>query len=155
MIFFTRKLYDGYQPGSNWERRAMKTWLKLTEIYSDYRKAIAPLMPKSAIELDRNGLHDAVITSCSNSDGDFRIVLDATHALSKWRGGSVTLHFTGVRNRIPTRSLRGQWWLYSELHLTSSASFSLHVLLTDTELQIDADDVKISVGDSQRDAATD
>ena len=132
----------------------MKTWLKLTAIYHDYRKAIAPLMPRSAIELDRHGLHDAIITSCSMTDGELKIVLDTTHALSKWRGGSVTLRFVGVKNRIRTRSLRGQWWLYSELHLTSSASFSLHVLLTNTDLQIDADDVNISVGDSRRDAAT-
>jgi len=49
----------------------------------------------------------------------------------------------GVTNRVRTRSLRGQWWLYSELHLKSSARFGLYVLLTDTDLQIDGEDVTI------------
>ena len=143
MIFFTRKLYDGYQPNSGWERRAMKTWLKLSSLYQDYRKTISPLLPKSIVELDRHGLHDAVVTSCSMADGEFKIVLDATNALSKWRGKLVTLTFMGVVNRVQTRSIPSQWWLYAELHLSSSAKYSLHVLLTDSEMQIDADDLRI------------
>jgi uncharacterized protein DUF4085 len=143
MIFFTRKLYEGYQPNSGWERRALNTWHKLDALYQDYRKLIAPLVPKSIVELDGHGLHDAVITSCSMANGKLTIVLDATNALSKWRGKFVTLHFTGVINRVPTRSIKGQWWLYSELHLSSAARFSLQVMLTGTDLQIDADDVRI------------
>lgn len=145
MIFMSRKLFDGYQPGSTWDRQALRTWKKLQVVCEQYEKIIEPLLPKRAIQLNQEGLHDAIITGCRQRGQELVMTLDATHALSRWSGQQVTLRFSGVTNRTKTSGLVGQWWLYSELHLPPTAKFSLHVLLTDDEIQINADDVAIEV----------
>jgi hypothetical protein len=93
MVFFTRKLCEGHQPDSGWENQALRTRRKLAEVYPDYRKAIESLLPKSVVELDRHGLHDARITSCSSKRGRLTIDLDATRIGSRWGGGLVTLRW--------------------------------------------------------------
>jgi hypothetical protein len=145
MIFFSRRLYDGYQPASDWHRQAMKTWMRLVDCYQEYRKVIKPFLPKSALALDVEGLHDAVVTSCVQRGGELTMKLDASGALCKWCGHQVTLRFSGVTRRVAKKCLVGQWWLYNELHLSAKSGFSLHVLLTDDDIQIDADDVIIEI----------
>ena len=71
--------------------------------------------------------------------------LDTNGALCKWAGNPVTLRFSGVASRVKTQALVGQWWLYNELHLSAKSGFSLHVMLTDNDIQIDADDVVIEI----------
>jgi hypothetical protein len=53
----------------------------------------------------------------------------------------VRLTFSGVRQRIRTRGLVGQWLFYREIHLCSRARFSVHFLFTKSELEIDADEI--------------
>jgi len=145
VIFMSRKLFNGYQPGSTWDRQSLRIWKKLQVVCEQYEKIIEPLLPKNAIQLNHEGLHDAVITGCRQRGQQLVMTLDATHALSRWSGHQVTLQFTGVTNRPRTSGLVGQWWLYSELHLPPTSRFSLHVLLTNDEIQIDADDVTIEL----------
>jgi hypothetical protein len=49
----------------------------------------------------------------------------------------------GVRRRVRIRALAGQWLLYREVHLCSRAKFSLHLLFTRSELEIEADELSI------------
>lgn len=70
--------------------------------------------------------------------------MDTRHALSRFRPNRIRLAFVGVKNRIRTRGLLGQWWLYEEAHLSSRAGFALHVFFDKTEVEIEADDLKIS-----------
>jgi hypothetical protein len=41
--------------------------------------------------------------------------------------------------------LVGDWWLYEEAHLTPRARFSLQVLFHRTELEVEADELAITV----------
>jgi hypothetical protein len=123
----------------------MKTWDRLGELYVEYRKSIRSLLPKNIVTLDTVGLHDAVVVASFQKGSELTMTLDATGALSKWSGHHVTLRFSGVANRVKTRRLVGQGWYYNEVHLSANSAFSLHVLLADDDIQIDADDVVIEV----------
>jgi uncharacterized protein DUF4085 len=143
MIFFTRELYLGIQPKSGWERRAEREWYRRAEIYAKYRGVIGPMLPASIRRLHRHGLHDGVILQAVFQDSELTLVVDATNALSGFRGRQVRLTFRGVRGRPAVSKLVGQWWLYDEVHLTSKARFSLHVLLDSSDLEIEADELTI------------
>ena len=152
MIFFTRRLYEGYQPTSSWQKRAHSEWERNRRIYSGYVAVIAPLLPKSVVDLDYGRLHDAVVTSVKQESERLTIVLDARNSLSRyWRGKEVCLIFCGVKKKIKTKGLVGQWWIEQEVHLSSHARFSLHVLFqycaagrrSTTEIEIEADSLKI------------
>jgi hypothetical protein len=143
MIFFTRELFQGYQPGSGRERRAMREWDRNNEIYLAYRHIIAPLLPRAVVRLTGDGLHDSVITHVAQRDGIFAMTLDTSGSFSRFRPRPVRLTFKGVKRKFAIRGLVGQWWLYDEVHLSSRAKFNLQVMLTDSELDFDVDDVKI------------
>jgi hypothetical protein len=143
MIFFTRKLYQGYQPNSGTERQALRQWARNGEIYHAYRYIISPLLPRSIIDVTGGGLHDAVITSASCRQETFRLTLDTSNSFSRYRPTPIRLTFRKLQRRIPIRDLVGQWWLYEEVHLSPRARFNLQVLLTDGELEIEADDLTI------------
>lgn len=143
MVFFTRQLYDGMQPESGWERRAQREWMRRSKISRRYEAVIAPLLPASVIRLSRETLHDAVVESVEQRAGSLTFVMDARRALSGFAGRRVRLAFTGVRRRIGTRGLVGSWWLYEEAHLCSRTRFALHVLFDSTELEIEADELRI------------
>jgi hypothetical protein len=145
MIFFTRPLYQDIQPISDWKPRpAEREWNSRSKILRRYEKIITPLLPLSAVQLLRKSLHDAEVESISQNSGKLVLVMDARPcAAGSYRGYRVRLTFDGVRRHINTRGLIGQWWLYSEVHLCSHAKFSLHVLFTKSELEIEADKLSI------------
>ena len=143
MVFFTPQLYDGMQPESGWERRAVREWMRRWKISRDYAALISPLLPASVARLSRETLHDAVVDSVDQGVGSLTLVVDARRALGGFAGRRIQLLFTGVRRRIRTRGLVGRWWLYEEAHLCSRARFSLHVMFDSTELEIEADELRI------------
>ena len=143
MIFFTRALYDGIQDGSDWGRRAERTWDRNRHIYHTYLKAISPLLPRSVIRLCRKTLHDAFVESVAQRAGSLTFTLDARGALGGFRGRRVQLTFSGARRRVSTTGLAGGWWLYEEAHLSSRAAFALHVMLDRCEFEIEADALDI------------
>lgn len=145
MIFFTRALQDGVQDDSGWTRRAGRTWDRNWQIYKTCFDAISPLLPHSVVRLCQETLHDAIIESVAQQSGTLTLVMDASGALGGFRGRRVQLHFTGVRRRISTRGLIGEWWLYEEAHLSSRAPFALHVLLHAHEFEIEADALDIKL----------
>jgi Protein of unknown function (DUF4085) len=140
MIFFTRQLYQGTQPKSGWELRADRVWHQRLKICTRYEAVIRPLLPSSVVRFLRKSLHDAVVESVSQRSGKLVLIMDARPCASgSYRGHRVRLTFGGVRGRIRTSGLVGEWWLYREVHLSSRAKFSLHLLFTKSELEIEAD----------------
>ena len=142
MIFFTRDLYEGIQPQSGWERRALREWKRRSRLYSRYVPVIVPLLPRAVARLCRIGLHDALVHAAKSTSDSFNVTLDARDALSEFRGDMVTLAFTGVRGRVPTRRLLGDTWLYEEAHL-AAGGFTLHVLFEHTDLEVRATGLSI------------
>ena len=117
MIFFTRQLYQDIQPISGWKPRpAEREWNRRYKILCRYEAAIAPLLPLSVAKFLRKSLHDAVIESVSQHSGKLVLIIDARPCASgSYRGYRVRLTLDGVRGRINTRGLVGQWWLYREI----------------------------------------
>jgi hypothetical protein len=144
MIFFTRELYKGIQPKSGWERRADREWYRRLKISNQYEALICPLLPSSAVQFLRKSFHDAEVESVLQRSGKLILMLDARPcAIGSYLGHRVRLTFTGVRRPIRTRGLVGQWLLYREVHLCSRAKFSVHLLFTKSELEIEADEISI------------
>ena len=143
MIFFTRRLYEGGQINSGWERRAQNEWKRKTEIYERYAAVISPLLPATVTRFDQSGPHDAVVTSVNQQPGVLTITLDATNALGQFRGRQIQLTFSGMKKRVKARGLVGQWWLYQEVHLSSRARFAMHAFFDRQEIEIEADNLEI------------
>src|SRR5688500_11297681 len=111
MIFVTRELYNGIQPGSGWEGKAEREWKRRMATYVRHYDVIAPLLPTTARQLCKHGLHDAVVESAAMDDRALTIDMDAANALSGYCGRHLRLRFLGVRKRVRSRGLAGQWWL--------------------------------------------
>jgi hypothetical protein len=145
MIFFTRELFDGTQPHSGWEQRAMRETERRGEIYARYFDVIAPLLPPAVVRLCKNGLHDGVIQEASFKGHELVLVVDITNALSGFRASAVRLTFRGVRRRLAASKLVGKWWLYEEAHLSSNTAFNLHVMLNQVDLEIEAEELALQL----------
>lgn len=143
MIFFTRELFDGMQPGSGWERRAMREADRRQQIYAAHFDVIAPLLPPPVIRLCKARLHDGVVQEASFKDHELVLVVDTTNALTGFSGSRITLTFRGVHGRPAVSKLVGEWWLYEEAHLSFNAAFSLQVMFNKIDLEIEADSLII------------
>lgn len=144
MIFFTRRIHQGIQPKSGWERRAEREWAKRLDAYRQYEAVMKPFLPSPVAQFLRKSFHDAVVESVKQSSNKVVLNLDARPcATGSYRGHRVRLTFKHIHRPIKTSGLVGQWWLHDEVHLCSHAKFSLHVLFTEAELEIDADDLLI------------
>jgi hypothetical protein len=137
MMFFTRQLYQDTQPKSGRERWADREWSRRAKIYEQYEATIQPLLPPSVVRFSRKSFHDAEVEAISQSSGGIVMILDSRPC----GGRRVRLTFSGVRRRIRTRGLVGQWLFYREIHLCSRARFSVHFLFTMSEAEIDADEI--------------
>ena len=145
MIFFTRDLYLGCQPGSGWERRAELEWARRRKLYERYADAVEPMLPTGIRRLCREGLHDAIVQSATRDGDRVVLIVDATNALSRFARRIVRLTFHAVRGRPVLARLAGAWWLYEEVHLSQHSRFSLQVLFHPFEWQIEARDLTIEV----------
>lgn len=143
MVFFTRQLYDGVQDCSGWTRKAENEWRRRARLYQAYLDLVAPMFPKAVVGLAENSLHDAVVESLAQNTGTLSLIMDAGGTAGPFSGRRVQLTFGGMKRPVSTRRLVGQWWFYEELHFSSRARFSLHVLFDTSELQIEADEVSI------------
>lgn len=150
MIFFTRELFLGIQPGSGRERRADNEWHRRAERYARYYEVISPVLPAAVRRLCKQSLHDGVVREASFEGGELLLLVDTTNALSGFAGREVRLTFRGVANEPRIDKLVGQWWLYEEAHLCSRARFNLQVLFGDDELEVEADELLIGVAKNTR-----
>ncbi|HEY3854621.1 MAG TPA: DUF4085 family protein [Verrucomicrobiae bacterium] len=141
MIFYTRKLYNGVQPKSGWGQKAEREMRRRLEIWRAYNAIIKPLLPTAAARLQAKSFHDAEVESVTQKSRKVTMILDSRPDLGSYRGSRIRIVCSGVRNKIRTKGLKGQWWLYHEVHLCSRAAFVLHVLFTNSELEIEADEL--------------
>ena len=85
-----------------------------------------------------------MVESVTQRSGKLVLILNARPcATGSYRGYRVRLTFDGVRRRLRTRSLVGQWWLYREVHLCRRSKFCLHLLFTKSELELEANELSI------------
>jgi hypothetical protein len=140
MIFFTRDLYNGIQPDSGWERKAMRALQRRITTYDSYLKIIAPFLPASVRRFSRHSLHDCKVKQVFFSKSLVRFTLNAQHAFSLPKP-NYELTFEGITSFRGSRKLTGRWWLYDEFHLCSSAPFSFHAMFDDGEIELDASDI--------------
>jgi len=144
MIFFTRQLCQDIQPKSGRARAAEREWNRRLELSQRYESLIQPLLPSSVVRFSRKSFHDAADGAVSQSFGRVALILAARpRASGSYRGHRARLTFVGVRRRIRTSGLVGQWWLYNEIHLCSRTKFSLHLLFTKSKLEIEANEILI------------
>lgn len=143
MIFFTRKLYEGIQPESGWERRAENLWDKHCQIYRKYFQLISPMLPVSARKFSKQSLHDGVILKTRTTKGRLELLIDGHGMVDLSPHNNYKVVFSGVTDYRGPRQLEGALWCYDEIHLCSSAPFSFHVLFHKGEMEIDAVEVKL------------
>ncbi len=145
MKLFTRKLYDGMQPDSGCERRAMNEWTRRAKFYQSYLELIQPRLPASVRKLSKTTLHDSRVTSVSQKSDSVRIILDTRSAVGRYVRGSVELEFSGaIVGGGSLKRLVGCWWLNEEFHLGSDERFAIHVLLDKAELSIEAEGLTVT-----------
>lgn len=132
-----RNLVDKWQ--EDYENRMNQLWAE----YNEYYESTKHELPKSAINLVENSLHDAVILSTEMLPHDtFTMTLDCSggfHYFTK-----VKLRFTGVSHIQIEQELNGAYWLYDEIY-PKDEGFELCILLDSplSELKIVARDVLI------------
>ena len=145
MIFFTRDLYDGYQPGSKWQRRAMRIWDRNIRIYRQYLKVIKPLLPTNIVKWEDISLHDCRVCDAIRNKTQIQFVLDTENAIGLAPDYTVLICFKGVKNKVGLTGLRGAWWLYDEVHLSHISRFAYHIFLDRKDLEVYADDFSLKL----------
>lgn len=133
MKYFTRQRYRAIQQDS---RTAERDWRKAGADYARQLRTIREELPESARQLCDLTLHDGVVRSVRRAGPKAVVVVDATN--NPWGPrDNFELLFTGVRTFTRRGSVMGDWWLYEEVHL-SSTGFALHVLLQRSSLVVAA-----------------
>ena len=135
MIFFTRQLHAGLQPGSGWEKRAEKEWVRRERIYRNYFELINEFLPAQVKRLIDYGLHDGRVESFEGGPETFRLDVNCQNALGPFRGKIVSLEFSGVSKLFRSGDLAGSYWLYEEVHL-AKGGFTLNVLFDPVDFEI-------------------
>jgi len=145
MIFFTRDIYLRMQTPSRRPTQAEREWLQQECIYKKYLKLISPRLPPALTRLARAGLHDALVLSARQSQECLVLTIDTSNALGAFRRPRpLKLVFQNVLHRVDNKALRGAWWVQEEVHLSNHRKFTLNVLFHQSELELEADSLRIS-----------
>src|SRR5690349_9934773 len=142
MLFFTRELYDGSQDDSGWARAARSKVERNCKLYKRYFRFIRPYLPPSAGRFDELSFHDAQVVSHDWHDQKLSMVLDTSGTFFVYRSRYAHITFTGIRSRPAGLPRKKDWWIWDEFHLGSRTKFVLHVMFTETEIEIPADEIK-------------
>jgi hypothetical protein len=150
MIFFTRELHEGYQENSGWTRTATARLNRNMKLYEKYFRMIQPFLPSSAVRFASYSFHDSEVFAYrwAESAGKLYLELDTAGTIYPLPKRFAYLTFTGVRTKPPRLPRKKEWWNMSEFHLGSRTRFCLHVMFTDTDVEIAADDVRIRFQDT-------
>jgi hypothetical protein len=143
MLFFTRELYDGSQDGSGWTRVARFKIERICKLYKRYFRLIRPSLSLSAVAFDKFSFHDSQIVERRWRDQKLCLILDTAGAFHAFPKRHAHITFTGVRHPPSPLPQKKDWWIWDELHLGSRTKFSLHVMFTETEIEIPADNVSV------------
>lgn len=145
MLFFTRELFDAMQGGDGPKcLRAEREWRRRGAVHVALFNAITPMLPRAVVRLVAGGLHDAVIATAAQRGRRLALTVDARSALGAFRGQRLVLRFDGVRGRIDTAGLVGEWWNDTEVRLAPDGGFGLDVFMNKRELTIEATGLTIS-----------
>jgi hypothetical protein len=150
MIFFTRELYQGYQDKSGWTRTATTKTNRRFKLYKKYFRLIQPSLTDSAISFSKLSFHDSELVTWNCRGGRLQLVLDTSGCFVPFPKRYAHITFRGVRQCPPHAPRKKEWWLYSELHLGSRSNFSLHVMFTETDVEIAADEIRVSFKNEKR-----
>ena len=143
MIFFTRELHEGYQDDSGWTRRATIKYGRNFELYKKYFRLVRPFLPLSAIRFSEFDFHDCEIVECYWRARKFYMVLDTAGALDPFPKRYAHITFTSVHRCPSPLPRKREWWHSSEFHLGSRSKFCLHLMFTQTDLEIPADEIRL------------
>ena len=143
MIFFTRELYEGYQDKSGWTRMASRKAGRNLKLYDKYRRLIRPFLPDSAIRFSSLGFHDSELVAWDCPGGRLQLVLDTAGVFVPFRRRYAHVTFLGMQRCPPQVPHKKEWWLYSEFHLGSRTNFCLHVMFTETDVEIAANEIRL------------
>src|SRR3954465_15060412 len=149
MIFFTRALYDGYQEESGWTRTATAKTNRNAKLYQKYFRLIRPFLAESAIEFSKVSFHDSEVVAWKCRGGKLELVLDTFGACIPLPRRYAHITFQGVRQCPSPIPRKKEWWLYSEFHLGSRSNFCLHVMFTETDVKIAADEIAVRFKDKK------
>ena len=149
MIFFTRELHEGYQDDSGWTRSATMKYSRNFKVYGKYFRLISPFLPSSAIRFSKFGFHDSEVVARHWKDEKLRLILDTAGAIFPLPRRYAHITFTGVRvcpSQLPRKK---EWWRSDEFHLGSRSKFCLHVMFTKTDVEIPADQIRLTFKDKR------
>jgi len=147
MISFTRELHEGYQDDSGWTRSATMKYSRNFKLYRKYFRLIRPFLPSSAIQFSKLGFHDSEVVARDWKNQKLLFILDTAGAIFPLARRYAHITFTGVRVcpvRLPRKK---EWWHSDEFHLGSRSKFCLHVMFTNTDLEIPADAIRLTFKD--------
>jgi len=143
MLFFTRELYDGSQEESGWMRTSRSKVERNCKLYKKYFRLIRPFLPYSTVAFDKFSFHDAQIVARSWRDQKLCLTLDTAGAFHAFPKRYAHITFTGVRHSPSPLPRNKDWWIWDEFHLGSRTKFSLHVMFTETEIEIPAEEIRL------------
>jgi hypothetical protein len=149
MKYFTRQLYDTSQPKNHrtheeeeaaWPR-IEALWKEAQAEYQRMFAAVVPSLPVAARAFfEKVNMHDAKVLSVITKPNDTVTMVFDT--IGSWLPGEqFHVSFYGVKLVEGLAGLKGEWWLYTEVHSSDSAAFDLQVLCERTEFRIVASDV--------------
>ena len=148
MIFFPRDLQEGIQDSSGWTRKATRKFNRNLRLYKKYFSLIRPHLPASAIAFSKYSFHDSEVANVQWEAGKLFLILDTEHEEMPFPERYVHLIFASVIKRPKILPKKREWWNLEELHLGTRINFCLHVLFTNSEMEIAADEVRIKILDS-------
>ncbi len=157
MEYFTRQLYDLSQPENNstpFEAALPRIEALWREAEAEYQRMFASVLPSLPVGarafFEKVEMHDAKFLSVVTEPNEtVTMLFDTT---GSWLPGErFQVSFHGVKQVDGLTGLEGEYWLYTEVHPSSSAAFELQVLCWRTEFRIVADDVSsAAIGEKKK-----
>src|SRR5574341_713534 len=157
MKFFTRELYNKYQPLYRVQKglkpveneKEKKEWREVRNKYKQHLISIKPSLPKKMQEFSEITLHDAIIKSIAKPTQE-KLALEIDGSGCCWGPiGQFTLKFKGVKEaQYNEDTIIGDDWLYEEVHLSDVGRFDYRILLGRGEFRVVAEDVEFIIRES-------
>ena len=120
------------------EIRTQTGWDEACAAYDNYLLKVLPKLPPAWRQLAEIEFHDRCLIGTEKPNRS-ELLLRIGTPKRFW-----TLHFIDVRHARIANTAIGDFWLYTEVHLTNDGNGALQVLLTKSELRVVAGNLGIS-----------
>jgi len=147
MIFYTRELHEGVQDSSGWTRKATIKFHRNIKLYREYFRLIAPYLPKSALQFATFNFHDAELIKVRLEKDRLSFILDTAGCFKAFPDRYAYITFSGVHKLPKPLPKKNEWWVYDEFHLAGRNKFCFHLMFTETDIQISADEISLKFRD--------